>query len=207
MPATAAASAVPSAGSSRSVASVAALYRATDPGTRGTSVAAAVPDHPPLPLMRPGAATAGAAAPMTAAAGDPAHQLSAENAMLQRQMSAGRSPAAPGAPQLVNTPVPLQLTGQSLPATHPRVLAATAAPAPSVTRPATGSTTTAGSPTAPAPASDGTKAPAAPTDLAVGTPAEISQKMMAALDKYMRLQQQQDVAAASAAGGKVDVSP
>jgi hypothetical protein len=49
-------------------------------------------------------------------------------------------------------------------------------------------------------------APAAPADLAVGTPAEISQKMMSALDKYMRMQQQQG-RATIAAGAQVDVSP
>lgn len=188
-----------SAGSSRSVASVAALYRSTDPTVRGTAVAAAKADHVPMPLAR----TASTAA-TPAATNDPAHQLSAENAMLQRQISAGRSPAAPGQPQLVNTPVPLQLTGQSLPAVRPRVMAAPAG----ATKPEqTNLAAIAPTQSQTAEAGKTPLAPAAPADLAVGTPAEISQKMMAALDKYMRLQQQQGLASTAGGRSQVDVSP
>ena len=148
-----------------------------------------------MPLVRTAAIvpTADAAAP--AKAQDSAHQLSAQNAMLQRQISAGRSAPAAGAPQLVNTPVPLQVTGQALPASHPRPVAAAAA-----AKPVQVSADT---------ASSAPTAPAAPTDLAVGSPTEISQKMMTALDKYMRMQQQQRASAAAAAanGAQIDVSP
>lgn len=196
---------VAAAGSTRSVASVAALYRATDPAARGsTAVAAVKADHAPMPLVRTAAATATATA---ATADGPAHQLSAENAMLQRQISAGRAPPAPGQPQLVNTPVPLQLTGQSLPVSHPRILAAPAASGAPKPAQAAGPA----APSAPSQTAEATKAPplapAAPADLAVGTPAEISQKMMSALDKYMRLQQQQGLASTVAARGQIDVSP
>jgi hypothetical protein len=206
------ASAAPSAGSTRSVASVAALYRSTDPAGK-PAAATATSARAPMPLARPGAAPQTAAAAATGL--DPAQQLSAQNAMFQRQMAAGRSAAPPTTQQLVNNPVPLQLTGQTMPGARPRgvpaapvVATASASPVPS-TRPPAGQAQAAAAQTVMAPAEQAAKAapaPAAPADLAVGTPAEISQKMMSALDKYMRMQQQQG-RATIAAGAQVDVSP
>lgn len=197
--------AIPAAGSTRSVASVAALFRSTDPAARRTSAPAAMAngtaDHVPMPLVR-----SAAAAPAQTVAADPAHELRVQNAMLQRQIAAGRTSPAAGTPQLVNTPVPLQLTGQILPRHQGQAMAvaqqASIVPAAAGVMPPEQMKAATAAPSDPAGAP---VAPAAPTDLAVGTPAEISQKMMNALDKYMRMQQER--AAAAAAGSQVDVSP
>jgi hypothetical protein len=156
---------------SHSIAAVAALYRASAPVPQGGAVAsltprgiAGKPTRVALAAPRLAPVAPNAATPEPA---DPAARAFLKHtAMLQREIATARSAAASG-PQLSPTPVPLHLTGapQLQPGGRPVPSAATPAPA------------------ARAPANP----PMPPVPVA---PADISSRMLEALDKYMRLQQE-----------------
>ncbi|HUZ72502.1 MAG TPA: hypothetical protein VMU87_05925 [Stellaceae bacterium] len=142
----------------------------TNADAAGPPVAAAVPDHKPLPLpgfAQPQHATA-ATQPPTAA-----QEFLARNAALERQINNGSHV------NLQTKPVPLELPpGTLLPQrlVMPAPTAPAAAPAPA-------------SPPAPAPGQ--------------GAPLDFSQKMLDALDKYMKLEKEREKAAPAPA---VDLS-
>lgn len=150
------------------------------------------PPHPFLPLFRSPPALA-----PTASSANPSEQaFMSENANYQRSLYGQRGAAAPQ-----TAVIPLQLTGPQLPGTQPFAPARPAAPAASASPavvPAPVATTAA--PAAPAPAPGAASASALPQVVA---PAEIPQRMLDALDKYSRMQQQQ----AQPRGQQVDVAP
>ena len=141
------------------------------------------PPHPFIPLYRsPPTLTPATipANPATSAANASEQAFMAQSAAYQRSLYGQR---AAGTQQ--TAPIPLQLTGPQLPFVPVRP-AASAAAAPSVT-PAPVAATTPSSVTAPA----STAAPAAAGALPQTVPpADIPQRMMDALDKYQRMQQQ-----------------
>lgn len=166
-----------------SPAQVATLYSSappaqTAPSPAQTQAPAAPPvlDHPPMPLFRKVSAQVAApqAAPAAPAEQNPAARAFFQRtAMLERQISAGRNPDAP---HLNNHPIPLQLSGGlSLPLEPAHAMLAPSSPSPQ-TPPATTSAASAAQASAPIAAA----------------PSQFSQKMLDALDKYRRLQQQLD---------------
>jgi hypothetical protein len=139
--------------------------------------AATVAAQAPVPLFRsltrPAASATPAPAPMS-----PAEQnFVDQNSALQRSLYGHR---AISQDHPVTAPIPLHLTGSALPARTPRPLVA-----PPLTR---------------SPVQPGTTvAPIPMSSLPDNPPVDISQRMMGALDKYARMQQQR--------GQLIDVSP
>jgi hypothetical protein len=180
-----------------------AIAALTGPDHPGAAVAAAAPAPGPAAATAPPAApdgTTASAAPAAAAAPGPAHPLMplfrspgaaapilanlpggaeqnflAQNAALQQRLYGARG-SAPG--RTITQPIPLQLSGPALPMpparqpVAPALLNAAATPAP---------------------------AAASASALPQNPPVDIPQRMLEALDKYARLQQQR--------GQQVDLSP
>lgn len=131
----------------------------------------------PLPPSRP-------PTPATATTTTPEQAFLTQKAALQRGLY-GPRPAVPDHP--ITAPIPLHLTGPALPATSPRPILMPA----SRVQPAA----------APAPAAIGAPAILPSAALPANTPVDISQRMMDALDKYARLQQDRQ------RGQQLDVTP
>lgn len=162
-------------------------------------IRAAVAANPGLPLNR------GPASPTAAASAGSLNRTAAEQAFInQNAKMMGNRPMGNGAANqlpprpIINTPVPLQLTGTPLPERRPLFNPVQAAPnQPASNQPSQNQAQSAlKMPTAPA---AGTFTPVTipapgPQSAAsqAGQPVEISQKMMEALDRYMKIQQDRD---------------
>ena len=132
----------------------------------------------PLPPSRPPAAAA------SGAAATPEQAFLNQKAAIQRGLY-GPRPAVPDHP--ITQPIPLHLNGPALPATSPRPILI----------PASGAQPAAAS----APAAAGAPATLPSAALPANAPVDISQRMMEALDKYARLQQDRQ------RGQQLDVNP
>ena len=181
-----------SAASASAAAAPASTAPAAAAATAQTPAAPVVPDHPPMPLRRAGAAAAGtlAATPASGSAATAADTFRKEYA--QRELPLQQRTAVDG--RVLNVrPVPLDLPAGAL---------SSAPPAPKVIRVMAPTASSAGSSAGAAASSAGNDA----STPAPGQPIEISQKMLNALDKYMALQKAQ-AAGDAARGVQVDVSP
>jgi hypothetical protein len=138
---------------------------------------ATVAPNAPMPLLKSPARPAASAMPTPAAMGPAEQSFIDQNSALQRSIYGHR---AISQDRPATAPIPLHITGPALPARTPRPLVA-----PPLTR----------SPVQPG----ATVAPIPMSALPDNSPVDISQRMMEALDKYARLQQQR--------GQLIDVSP